>query len=105
MLTLDLYYNWREDELSLAQHELALSEEYKQSGQLTETTPYIDAVINSDLVIDFSGDIWGDKAHFLGKDRFKVGLYKNKIAQNRTKELEQFYAQQTRENSKKFISK
>src|SRR5690606_3773623 len=49
--------------------------------ELTETTPFIDAVLASDLVIDFSGDIWGDNADFLGKSRFLVGLYKDRVAQ------------------------
>ena len=34
-----------------------------------------------DLVIDFSGDIWGDNADFLGSDRFYVGLVKDRVAQ------------------------
>jgi len=37
-------------------------------------------VMASDLVIDFSGDIWGDNANFLGDDRLEVGLIKNHIA-------------------------
>ncbi len=42
---------------------------------------YIEEVESADLVIDFSGDIWGDNADFLGKDRFEVGLYKDMTAQ------------------------
>ncbi|HLS31518.1 MAG TPA: polysaccharide pyruvyl transferase family protein, partial [Flavobacteriaceae bacterium] len=48
---------------------------------LTETTPFMDAVMEADLVIDFSGDIWGDNADFLGENRFLVGLYKDRTAQ------------------------
>ena len=33
------------------------------------------------MVIDFSGDIWGDNADFLGDDRFYVGLVKDRVAQ------------------------
>src|SRR5690606_32986551 len=48
---------------------------------LTNSTPYIDEVQKADLVIDFSGDIWGDNADFLGEDRFYVGLCKDRVAQ------------------------
>lgn len=43
---------------------------------------YVAEVQKSDLVIDFSGDIWGDNADFLGSDRFETGLYKDLIAQH-----------------------
>ncbi|MBT7038660.1 MAG: polysaccharide pyruvyl transferase family protein, partial [Bacteroidetes bacterium] len=42
---------------------------------------FIDEVVNSDLVIDFSGDMWGDNADFLGDNRFLVGLLKDRVAQ------------------------
>jgi colanic acid/amylovoran biosynthesis protein len=79
---LDLYYAWRDNELELARHELRLSEAIKNTGSCNETTPYLEAVKWADLVIDFSGDIWGDNANFLGKDRFEVGLVKDLVAQN-----------------------
>ena len=44
-------------------------------------TQYIDEVQKADLVIDFSGDIWGKNADFLGKDRFATGVYKDLSAQ------------------------
>jgi colanic acid/amylovoran biosynthesis protein len=81
-IPMDLYYNWRDNELELAKEELIISEQYKVTGELTHSTPYIQQVLNSQLIIDFSGDIWGDNANFLGKDRFEVGLLKDKIAQN-----------------------
>jgi len=81
-LPMELYYAWDPNELSAAQEELAISEEYKKHGKLACRTPYIDAVMWADLVIDFSGDIWGDNANFLGPDRFRVGLIKDQIAIN-----------------------
>lgn len=42
---------------------------------------FINEVQMAQLVIDFSGDIWGDNADFLGKDRFATGCYKDLIAQ------------------------
>lgn len=42
---------------------------------------FVSMVKKSDLVIDFSGDIWGDNADLIGKDRFETGCYKDLIAQ------------------------
>jgi len=80
VLPIDLYYAWDNDlEKSLV--ELSSAEIFSKTGYLPKTTPYIEAVLKSDLVIDFSGDIWGDNANFLGKDRFLVGLMKDRVAQ------------------------
>ncbi len=81
-LPMALYYAWRENELELVRHELHISETIKNTGVCEDTSPYIDAVKSADLVIDFSGDIWGDNANFLGEDRFEVGLLKDQVAQN-----------------------
>lgn len=82
VVPMETYYSWREDELERAEYELELSEKL-QAGELCEqSTPYIDLVKWADLVVDFSGDIWGDNANFLGADRFRVGLIKDRVAQN-----------------------
>lgn len=82
VLPMELYYGWRPDELDDARSELALSEAFRRTGRLEATTPYLEAVRWADLVIDFSGDIWGDNANLLGPDRFLVGLLKDRIAMN-----------------------
>jgi len=79
---MELYYAWRGNELELARNELRISESINAIGASNETTPYLEAVKWADLVIDFSGDIWGDNANFLGDDRFEVGLIKDLVAQN-----------------------
>jgi colanic acid/amylovoran biosynthesis protein len=82
VVPMELYYDLANDtNLDLAKKEIRLVEEFLENGEFTETTPYIDEVLNADIVIDFSGDIWGDNANFLGKDRFEVGLYKDLVAQ------------------------
>lgn len=81
-LPMELYYAWRANELELAHEELMISQAIKTTGICAKTTPYLEAVKWADLVIDFSGDIWGDNADFLGPNRFEVGLLKNLIAQN-----------------------
>ncbi len=77
VVPMELYYDFEsEDNLALAKSEyLDLCEGKKVNSE------YIIEVRKADLVIDFSGDIWGDNANFLGKDRFITGLYKDLIAQ------------------------
>ncbi|MDD2476908.1 MAG: polysaccharide pyruvyl transferase family protein [Dysgonamonadaceae bacterium] len=82
VVPLELYYDFqKENNLEKAIQEINLVEEYLKTGLFREITPYIEEVLNTDIVIDFSGDIWGDNANFLGKDRFEVGLYKDMVAQ------------------------
>ena len=82
VVPIEFYYGWKENELTSVEQELAISESYKSTGKLDSTTSYIETVMWADLVIDFSGDIWGDNANFLGQDRFKIGLLKDQIAIN-----------------------
>lgn len=81
ILPMELYYGFTENDLSEAEKEYQLASNYADTGELTGTTPYIKAVLESDIVLDFSGDIWGDNADFLGNNRFLVGLYKDRVAQ------------------------
>lgn len=81
VVPMEWYYGFNEQDLPKAQKEYQLALDYHNGKPLTETTPFMDAVMEADLVIDFSGDIWGDNADFLGKNRFLVGLYKDRIAQ------------------------
>lgn len=81
VLPMKLYYNWDAEDLDTALIELASARMYHETGYLPKRTAYIDAVLEADLVIDFSGDIWGDNADFLGDNRFFVGLCKDRVAQ------------------------
>lgn len=82
-LPADLYYSWDDkDSLKNSMYELGLSEVYKHSGSKLGFTDYMNNVVWADLVIDFSGDIWGENANLVGEDRFLVGLLKDRVAQN-----------------------
>jgi colanic acid/amylovoran biosynthesis protein len=81
VLPMSMYYAWDEQDLSEALKELGAATIYSKTGFLPLQTPFISEVMKSDLVIDFSGDMWGDNANFLGKDRFLVGLIKDRVAQ------------------------
>lgn len=81
VLPMELYYGWNKDDLDIALSELASAELYAKTGVLPKETEYIKEVLKADLVIDFSGDIWGDNADFLGSDRFLIGLIKDRVPQ------------------------
>lgn len=81
VLPLNIYYGWEKEDLDRAEEELLIAQHFNETGELTKTTPFIEEVNSSDLIIDFSGDIWGDNANFLGPNRLKVGLIKDRIAQ------------------------
>lgn len=78
---MDEYYGWKNDDLQKAYKELAIASVYNDTHVLIDTTPFIEDVMSSDLVIEFSGDIWGRNADFLGPNRFLVGLIKDRVAQ------------------------
>lgn len=80
-LPIELYYGWSNNDTANVMMELGVADVYNKTGKLSHITPYIEEVMAADLVIDFSGDIWGDNADFLGSNRFLVGLCKDRIAQ------------------------
>lgn len=80
VLPMDLYFAWEDDDLDRCLIEYGAAEIYDRTGYLPKKTPYIEEVLAADLVIDFSGDIWGENADFLGPDRFLIGAYKNLTA-------------------------
>lgn len=75
------YYSWTEEDLPLAYKEYAIADIYNKTGEIIERTPFIDEVMSSDLVIDFSGDIWGQNADLVGDNRFLIGLLKDRVVQ------------------------
>jgi len=81
VLPMEYYYGWTGNDLEIALRELEAAKHFASTGSLPLRTPYIEEVLRSDLVIDFSGDIWGANADFLGPDRFHVGLIKDRVAQ------------------------
>lgn len=80
-VSMDDYYGWKDDDLTNAYRDYAIANVYKSTGEIIEHTPFVDDVLDADLVIDYSGDIWGQNADLVGKNRFMVGLLKDRIAQ------------------------
>jgi len=82
MVPLDLYYSWDDkDFLNKCFAEYAVAILYKKTGSIQTKSPFINEVLWADLVIDMSGDVWGDNADFAGPNRFLVGLLKDRVAQ------------------------
>lgn len=81
MLPLNLYYTWSKNDLDIALREYSIAYLYNKTGIMIETTPFIDEVMKSDLVIDHSGDMWGENADLAGENRFIIGLLKDRTAQ------------------------
>ena len=80
VVPMDYYYAWKEDDVALAQKEFELVSNYDKSNHV-EDTPYISLVKQCKLVINVSGDMWGDNAEHVGKSRFLVDLLKMRTAQ------------------------
>ena len=80
-LPLEAYYAWSDSDLLQAHDELEWARAYATSGRLPNRSLYIDAVLAADLVVNFSGDMWGDNADLAGAGRFEVGLCKDRVAQ------------------------
>lgn len=80
-LPMDLFYAWTDNDLDQALKEFGIAQLYNTTGKLVSSTPFIDEVLQSDLIIDFSGEMWGYHADLVGKDRFLVGLLKDRTAQ------------------------
>lgn len=67
-------------DLNTARSEMALV----KSGHLDPSSArsvYMQAVYNADIIIDFSGDIWGENAGLLAADHFEIGLLRMRLAQ------------------------
>ena len=80
-LPMELYYGWTGNDLADAKKDLKVAEAYLKIADQQELTPYVHEVLDCDLFVDFSGDIWGDNADLVGADRFEIGLLKDKVAQ------------------------
>lgn len=83
VLPAEFYYGWQEGsrDTKVALEEFESAKEYHKSGILPVSTPYIDELFKSNLIIDFSGDMWGDNSKTMGENRFFVELLKIRVAQ------------------------
>ena len=81
VIPMDLYYAWRKDDVSNAEQDVEIVSKYIAGESDVELTPYLKCVNDADLVINISGDMWGDNAEHVGHERFYVDCLKMKSAQ------------------------
>lgn len=81
ILPMDLYYAWQEDDVEKAQRDLYCAERYAETGEVYQETAYVKMVRQCSLVVNVSGDMWGDNAEHVGHNRFLVDLLKMRTAQ------------------------
>lgn len=81
VLPMELYYGYRENELDLAKMELEEAKKIAMGEMEKPVSLFVREVLSSDFVLDLSGDMWGDNADLAGKNRFEVGLIKDRIVQ------------------------
>ena len=81
ILPMEIYYNWSlEKDLKNAYDDVDKARQYC-NGCSTNLTQYDQVVVECDLVINVSGDMWGDNAEHVGHQRFLVDCLKMKAAQ------------------------
>jgi len=81
VLPMELYYSWKDEDVTLARSEYEFAQKYGVACPEEGRTEYIKYLLKMDLVIDVSGDMWGDNAEHVGHERFLVDLYKMRTAQ------------------------
>lgn len=80
VVPMNWYYAWEKDDVEKAQREYEIvckTKRYKEA----DLTDYMNLIKTCDLLINVSGDMWGDNAEHVGKLRFLVDLYKMRVAQ------------------------
>lgn len=81
VLPMEWYYGWNDNDLPQAFAEYGAALYFAESGHLQLHTGFIDAVLESEMVVNVSGDMWGDNAEHVGHNRFLIDLLKMRTAQ------------------------
>jgi len=69
------------DTLENAETDLRFSQVAEEESNISMLSPFLRLLQDVDMVIDVSGDMWGDNASYLGPERFTLGLTKIRTAQ------------------------
>lgn len=80
VVPMELYYAWKEEDIPNAEKDYRSAINFSNKTEY-ENTEYIQLIRNCGLVINVSGDMWGDNAEHVGKSRFYVDLLKMRTAQ------------------------
>ena len=80
IVPMEWYYAWKDNDVENAEKELMYTKEYCNKKEV-DFTPYMKLVEECDILVNVSGDMWGDNAEHVGKSRFYVDLLKMRVAQ------------------------
>ncbi len=84
VLPMELYYSWDGNDVTKALNDLQNTYDILklgENGKTIEANPYVKIVSECEYVINVSGDMWGDNAEHVGKDRLYVDCLKMQVAQ------------------------
>lgn len=79
VLPMEWYYSWSGDDLKNAKKEYILAKDEIEKKE--KYTSYMKILQETTILVNVSGDMWGDNAEHVGKDRFEVDLFKMRTAQ------------------------
>lgn len=80
VLPMDIYYSWSDADVANAEADVECAKCINANEACTKT-PFIEALLGCEYVINISGDMWGDNAEHVGHERFYVDCLKMKAAQ------------------------
>lgn len=81
VLPMELYYSWNEEcDLPNAKKDAEVAA-LIADGRENVSTPFLDVIKKCEYIINVSGDMWGDNAEHVGKNRFYVDCLKMKACQ------------------------
>lgn len=80
VLPMDIYYSWQDNDIENAEKDVDIAKKYSDKSGV-ELTPYLSVLETVDMVINVSGDMWGNNAEHVGRKRFYVDCLKMKAAQ------------------------
>ena len=81
VLPMEWYYSWCKEDVLNALQDFGAAELYAQTKQLVSPSDFLSTVKECDLVLNISGEMWGDYADPVGPNRFLVSLLRDRAAQ------------------------
>ncbi|EOS29446.1 hypothetical protein C807_02832 [Lachnospiraceae bacterium 28-4] len=80
IVPMEYYYGWDKSDVSNAEEDVRQAQ-WMQESLDYQDTPWLSVIHDADIIINVAGDMWGDNAEHVGKDRFYVDCLKMKAAQ------------------------
>jgi len=81
VLPMEWYYGWLPDDVPNAYCDFGMAEFFAQTGNMPVSSEFLRLVQGCDLVLNVSGEMWGDYAEPVGDGRFLVNLLRDRAVQ------------------------